>query len=74
MWIEPQCGVVQTSTNHKAAYMNSLEFHQLLDEVSNQILLAEGTKNYWTYFTIGTLMSFHRTLSHRKQFSNNGQV
>ncbi|XP_031787876.1 KICSTOR complex protein SZT2 isoform X2 [Nasonia vitripennis] len=34
VWIEPQCGYVQTTAAKKAAYMHFLEYHQLPEAIS----------------------------------------
>ncbi|XP_033214181.1 KICSTOR complex protein SZT2-like isoform X2 [Belonocnema kinseyi] len=35
IWVEPQCGHVQIPPHHKAAYMNSLQYHQLPDAIAH---------------------------------------
>lgn len=34
IWVEPQCGYVQTSIQRGAGFMNHLQYHQLPDAVS----------------------------------------
>lgn len=38
VWIEPQCGYVQTPTHSTAMYMHPLQYHQLPDAVSTFVI------------------------------------
>ena len=39
VWVEPQCGYVQTPTQSTAVYMHPLQYHQLPEAVSTIFIL-----------------------------------
>jgi len=41
VWVEPQCGYVQMSTQSIATYMHPLQYHQLPDAVSTVMILIK---------------------------------